>query len=469
MSELNIADLAAAFSSWAWGPWLIALLLGGGLFFLGYSRFLPYRYFGHAWALLRGRYDDASGPGQLTHYQALSAALASTVGLGNIAGVALAISIGGPGAIFWMWMTAIVGTATKFYTCTLAVMYRGKDDEGTLQGGPMYLIREAMPRWALPLAYLFAIFGMIGTLPAFQANQLVAILRDQFAVETGLLGPDTNPVWFNLPTGLIVTAVSAWVIFGGLTRIAAVTSRMVPFMAVLYLGAVAIALLLNITAVPGAFVLIVTDAFTGSAAAGGAVGSVIMYGVRRGAFSNEAGLGTEALVHGAARTREPVREGLVAMQGPVIDTLLVCTATALMILVSGVWETESANGVTLTADAFRALLGPIGPVLLLVAVICFSTTTIFTQSFYGSQCAAFLFGSRARVVYRACYVGFIVIASIVSLRTVINVIDGAYALMAIPTMISALYLSPRVMAEARRYFSALDSEGRATADAASRE
>ncbi|MGD8831037.1 MAG: alanine/glycine:cation symporter family protein [Pseudomonadales bacterium] len=453
--------VATTFSSWAWGPWLLVLLLGGGLFFLLYTRFAPFRHLPHAWALLRGRYNDPNDPGQINHFQALSAALAGTIGMGNIAGVALAITVGGPGAIFWMWMTAILGIATKFFTCSLAVMYRGHDSAGDLQGGPMYVIREAMhPRWRF-LAYWFAFFGLIGALPALQANQLVQILRDVVYIDQGFLAPDADPMTYNLVTGVVITALSAGVIFGGLKRIAAVASRIVPAMTALYLATTALVLLMNADAVPGVIALIVRDAFSGQAVLGGSLLSVILYGVQRGAYSNEAGIGTESLAHGAAKTREPIREGLVAMLGPIVDTLLICTATASLILISGVWQAQDvASGVTLTAAAFGEMLGPAGVVVLFVCAVCFAITTIFTYSFYGSQCASFLFGVRAQFYYRLVYVGFIIVASLVSLRAAISIIDGAFAMMAIPTMFSALVLAPRVKAAARAYFAAIDNPPR---------
>jgi AGCS family alanine or glycine:cation symporter len=450
--------LATSFSKMAWGPWLLVLLLGGGLFFLVYARFVPFRHFGHAWQLLRGRYDDDEAPGQISHFQALSSALAGTIGMGNIAGVALAISIGGPGAIFWMWMTAILGIATKFFTCSLAVMYRGKDSAGDLQGGPMYVIREALhPRWRF-LAYWFAFFGLIGALPALQANQLVQIFRDVVFIDQGLIAAEDDPFTLNLALGLAITLLASPIIFGGLKRIAQIASRIVPLMSIIYLGATAIVLILNADAVPGVITLIVTDAFTGDAAAGGAVLAVILYGVQRGAYSNEAGIGTESLAHGAARTREPIREGLVAMLGPVLDTLLICTATACLILISGVWQDGSAaSGVTLTASAFSTLLGPVGLAVVFVCAVCFAITTILTYSFYGSQCASFLFGVGYQVHYRWVYVAFILVASVVSLDAAISIIDGAFAMMAIPTMFSTLLLAPKVKAAATGYFNSLRS------------
>lgn len=440
------------FADLAWGPWLLVLLLGGGLFFLIFSGFTPFRYLPHAVSLLTGKYDDVNAPGQINHFKALSAALAGTIGMGNIAGVALAIAIGGPGAIFWMWVTAIVGIATKFFTCSLSVMYRGKDSNGDLQGGPMYVIREALPRQLHGLAYLFAVVGMIGCLPALQSNQLVQIVRDLIFIDNGLLAVGADPMYVNLACGSVLVIITGLVILGGLQRIATVASAIVPIMTLLYLSSVAVALTMNIEAVGPAFALIFQDAFSGEAAAGGSLMGMMIYGVQRGAYSNEAGMGTESLAHGAAKTSEPIREGLVAMMGPVIDTLLICTATALMILVSGAWLDGDAVGVTLTASAFTGLLGTTGTIIIFVCVICFATTTILTYSFYGAQCTSFVFGAQHIQTYRVIYVSFILVASVISIDAAVSLIDGCFALMAIPTMVSALWLAPRVKVAADQYW-----------------
>ncbi|HBK17032.1 MAG TPA: sodium/alanine symporter, partial [Gammaproteobacteria bacterium] len=449
----TIQLITTRYAELAWGPWLLCLLLGGGLFFLIRSRFAPFRYLGHAVDLVRGKYDNPDDPGHINHASALSAALAGTIGMGNIAGVALAIKIGGPGAIFWMWMTAILGIATKFFTCSLAVMYRGRDDQGELQGGPMYVIREALPKRLHFLAYFFAVVGLIGCLPALQSNQLIQIIRDLIFIDQGFLPADEDPFTFNLVSGFVLAGITGAVIFGGLHRIAKTARILVPAMTLMYLAAIAAALIMNFGSVPGAFASILHDAFTGEAVAGGGLLAMIIYGVQRGAYSNEAGMGTESLVHGAAKTKEPIREGLVAMIGPIIDTLIVCTATALMILVADTWQSEAAQGVTLTANAFTTLLGPIGTVIIFVCVLCFATTTIFTYSFYGSQCASFVFGTRYRDAYRWVFVGSIVVIALVSIESAVSLIDGSFALMAIPTMLSAIWLAPRVIEAARVYFS----------------
>lgn len=448
-------DFAVAFSALAWGPWLLVLLLGGGAFFLAYSRLLPFRFLGHAWALLRGKHDHPHDPGQISHFQALSSALAGTIGMGNIAGVAVAISIGGPGAIFWMWVTAVLGIATKFFTCTLAVMYRGVDTRGELQGGPMYVIREALPPRVRFLAYWFAIVGLVGCLPAFQTNQLVQIMRDVVFIPQGWIAADGDYLRFNLASGIVIASLVALVVYGGLFRIANVASKVVPAMTLLYIGAALVIVVLNIEQVPSLLWLIVSDAFTGEAAAGGVIAAVVSTGVQRGAFSNEAGIGTEALAHGAAKTTEPVREGLVAMVGPIIDTLIVCTATALVILSSGAWQSTEANGVTLTALSFGELLGPVGQLVLIVCVVAFAVTTMLSYSYYGTKCFGFLFGAQRQHYYNHIYVGLIVVAAVVSLETAIGIIDGSFALMAIPTMVSSLWLAPKVMAAARRYLATL--------------
>ena len=454
----TIQYITTQFANYAWGPWLLCLLLGGGFYFLIRSRFAPFFYLRHALDLVRGKFDNPNDPGHINHFSALTAAMAGTIGMGNIAGVALAIQIGGPGAIFWMWMTAILGIATKFFTCSLAVMYRGYDDNGELQGGPMYVIREALPkRWHF-LASIFAVVGLIGCLPALQSNQLIQIFRDLVVIDQGLLGADEDPFIFNLTSGIVLAGITGAVIFGGLHRIAGTARVLVPVMTAVYLVAVLVALTLNAGAIPAAFAMILTDAFTGEAAAGGSLLAVVLYGVQRGAYSNEAGMGTESLVHGAAKTNEPIREGLVAMIGPIVDTLIVCTATALMILIAGTWQSDASQGVTLTANAFSTLLGPAGTLVVFVCVLCFATTTIFTYSFYGSQCASFVFGTKYINVYRMVFVLSIVLIAVVSIESAVSLIDGSFALMAIPTMVSAILLAPKVLDAAKIYFAKLDAD-----------
>ena len=450
----SIENALGAFAGFMWGPQLVVLLVGGGLFFMVHSRLRQFRYLKHAVDLLRGRHDSSEAEGDISHFRALSTALAGTIGLGNITSVALAITLGGPGAVFWMWVTAIVGTSTKFYTASLAVMYRGRDDAGKLQGGPMYVIREALGRKWLPLAGLFAVAGMFGTLPVFQINQTVQILRDVIAVPAGFASADDHFA-FDLVMGLLLSAGAFAIIIGRIQRIAAWTSRLVPFMVLFWLGVTAWLLLLHAAEIPATFALIFRDAFTGEAAAAGAIGAVILIGVQRGVFSNEAGLGTESLAHGAAKTNEPVREGLVAMLGPIIDTLIVCTCTALAILVTGVWQ-EDAMGVTLTSLAYEQVFPGYGSWMVLLMVVTLGATTVLTYSYYGGKCMAFLFGTAREKYYVWAYVALIIAGAVASLEAVVSLFDGAYATMAIPTMLSTLLLAPKVRARARDYFARLD-------------
>ena len=434
-----------------WGTPLVVLLLGGGCFFLVLSRALPYRHLGHALGIMLGRYETPDQPGELTHKQALAAALSNTMGLGNVAGVALAIVAGGPGAIFWMWMSAVIGIATKFFTCSLGVMYRGTDSLGQLQGGPMYVIREALPRGFYPLAIMFALAGLVGTLPLFQANQLSALISD--AVFSG-----NPPNWAAPATGLVLAVVVGKVIFGGLPRVARVAVTALPAMVMVYLAMTLWIVATHITEVPAVLASIVSEAFQPTAVGGGMLG-VILIGVSRGAFSNEAGVGTEVMAHGAARTGEPIREGLLAALGPIIDTLLVCTCTALVILLAGDWQAPgNLSGITLTANAFRAEMGLPGILALSFVALILSTTTMFTGWYYGAKCFGFLVGAQWQPYFRWFFIAAVVFGATVSIDVVFTLISGSYGLMAIPTMISTLVLAPKVMIAAKDYFARLNNQ-----------
>ena len=434
-----------------WGTPLVVLLVGGGLYFLFYSRFIPYRYFLHAIEVLRGKYDDPNDPGDISHFEALASALAATVGMGNISGVAVAIAVGGPGAVFWMWVSAIVGMATKFFTCTLSVMYRGYDSEGHLQGGTMYIITEGLGKKWKPMATLFAVAGLFGPLPIFQANQVTQIVRDFLLIPNGISDPNNH---FNtdLISGLIILAVVSLVIFGGIKRIGKVASKMVPAMVVIYVVSVLYILLVHRDVLGEYLILIITDAFTANSVMGGAVGALIITGVRRAAFSNEAGIGTATLAHGAAKTKEPVREGLVAMMGPFIDTLVVCTMTALAILVTGVWTSGDVNGISLTASAFQEAMGPIGVYVLMLCVLIFAFSSLFTYSYYSTKCLGFLAGAHRQKYFNYFYAAAIIFGAVATIDAVLNFTDGMFALMAIPTMTAAILLSPKVMNAAQDYF-----------------
>ena len=374
--------------------------------------------------------------------------------MGNISGVAIAIQMGGPGALFWMWVSAVVGMSTKFFSCTLAVLYRGKDDQGNLQGGPMYYIENGLGKKYKPLSVMFSLAGLVGCTVMFQSNQLADIIRNQVFVPNGWF--EGNIMMGNFVQGIFMAILTALVIFGGIKRIGQVASFMVPVMVVLYLLSGLLVIFNHITEIPSLFKLIVVDAFTGEAVMGGAVGAVIIAGVRRALFSNEAGLGTSDMAHGAAQTKAPVREGLVAMIEPFIDTIIVCTITAMVILASGVWQDESLNGVTMTTTAFIKELGGFGKFLLLAAVLTFSISTMMSYSYYGSKCSGYLFGTKSIFYYRCFYIVTIVVGAMITIEVVINLVDGMYALMAIPTVVGSVLLSGKVMEEAKRYFSTLN-------------
>jgi AGCS family alanine or glycine:cation symporter len=440
----------------AWGLPLLILLIGGGLYMLVRIKFLPFRYLGHAIAVLRGKYDDENDKGEITHFQALTTALSATVGMGNIAGVAVAIAIGGPGAVFWMWVSAVIGMSTKFFTASLAVMFRGKDSRGDIQGGPMYFIMEGLGKNWKFLAVLFSVAGLVGALPVFNVNQLTQAINDLVLKPAGMYTGFNS----NLTLGIILGLITAVVILGGLSRISNTASKLVPSMVLLYFVMVLIILAVNFEVVPKYIGLIFTDAFSanfykGDAFLGGVVGGLLLLGIRRGAFSNEAGIGTAPMAHGAAKTNEPIREGLVAMLGPAIDTLVICTLTALAILVTGVWETSSANGVSLTASAFTQTMPQVGKYLLLVCIAVFSISSLFSYSYYGTKCMSFLIGAKRATYYNYIYILSIILGATTDLDMMINLIDTFFAVMAVPTMTATILLAPKVIKEAKRYFATI--------------
>ncbi len=432
-----------------WGTPLLIVLLGGGLFFLVYSRLAPLRFIGHAISILTGKYDNPNEPGQLKHYEALSTALAGTIGMGNISGVAVAIATGGPGAMFWMWISALLGVSTKFFECTLAVMFRGKDSNGEIQGGPMYFITEGLGKKWKPIAIFFAIAGMIGVSPMFQANQLTQILKDVIFIPNMSAVPSN----INLYIGFGLAAIVGIVIFGGVTRIGKVAGKVVPLMVIIYGVSVFWIIAMNHENIIPSLKLIITDAFSGQAVLGGAVGSMIIIGVRRASFSNEAGLGTASMAHGAAKTSEPVREGLIAMLGPILDTMVVCTMTALALIITGVWNNPSVDGVTMTTLAFETGMPGVGKYMLLVTVLFFSLSTMFAYPYYGVKCLGFVAGAKYGKYYYYFYAASILIAATTQLRVVISLIDLAFGLMAFPTVISSVLLAPHVKRAASDYFS----------------
>ncbi|HPE83957.1 MAG TPA: alanine/glycine:cation symporter family protein [Aequorivita sp.] len=452
----KIDNIISEMASAAWGLPLLLILIGGGLYLLIRIKFVPFRYLGHAIAVLRGKYDNESDYGEITHFQALMTALSSTVGMGNIAGVAVAIAIGGPGAVFWMWVSAVIGMSTKFFTATLAILYRGKDSEGKIQGGPMYFITEGLGKKWMPLAVFFSVAGLVGALPVFNVNQLTQAINDILLKPAGLY----NGFQTDLIIGLVLAAITAIVILGGLSRISKTASKMVPGMVILYFLLVLIILITHFDVLPKYVGMIFTDAFSanfykGDTFLGGVIGGIILLGIRRGAFSNEAGIGTAPMAHGAAKTNEPIREGLVAMLGPAIDTLIICTLTALAILVTGVWQSSDANGVSLTASAFEESIPFYGKYGLLACIITFSISSLFSYSYYGSKCMSFLFGAKNKGIYNYFYITSILVGATTSLSMMINLIDTFFAMMAIPTMTATVLLASKVIKEAKGYFERL--------------
>ena len=408
-----INNFFADLSNFLWGNFGVAnLVIGGGIFFLIYSRLTPFRYFKH-----------------------------------------VAISLGGPGALFWMWISAIVGMATKFFTCSLGIMYRGYDSENVLQGGPMYVIEYGMGKKFKFLSYWFSIAGLVGCLSLLQANQLTQIMSD-YVVKSTALEQSFN---LNLYIGVIIAILVSLVIFGGLSRIAEVGSRIVPFMVIVYLLSGLFIVISNFSLIPSIFLNIISSAFNGSSVAGGFAGTaiVISQGFRRAAFSNEAGMGTEVMAIGASKNNQPIKSGLVAMIGPLIDTLIVCTITGLVILLSSDWIEGTYTGVSLTQKSFSNYLGSVGDYILIFSVATFTLSTMFGYSYYGCKCASYLFGAKSKFYYRIFYVLTLILGSVLSLDLAVNIVDAMFALMAFPTMISALYLAPKIKKEANRYFATL--------------
>ena len=361
---------------------MLFLIVGGGLYLVAYSKLLPYRYFKHAILITSGKYDNPDDPGEVSHLQALSSAVAATVGLGNISGVAIAIYLGGPGVVFWIWMTALIGICIKFYSCSLAIMYRDKDSEGNLQGGPMYYITMGMGKKARPLAVFFCIAGLFGVLPAFTTNQFTQTLM-------GVINPNETIAVFGdfnwkLGIGIVLSIITSFVIFGGLKKIAKVATAIVPFMVLLYLFAVVVIMTMNAGEIWPSLKLILAEAFNLKTAVQGGLWGLIIIGIRRAVFSNESGVGNAPMYHGQSKTTEPIQEGLVAMLGPFIDTIVVCTLTAVVIILSGAYLDAESNGIIMTLIAFKNSLFGFGDVLLMIIVSAFALSTLFTYSYYGT-------------------------------------------------------------------------------------
>lgn len=434
-------DLIIKVSDFVCGYPLFIWLVGGGLFLFIYSRAVPLRRFGAAIRSLKAR---KTGAGEISSFQALTSAISATVGLGNIAGVAIAIVVGGPGAIFWMWVSALFGMATKFFEGTLAIMYKGRNRDGQVKGGPMYVITEALGKKYKPLAVMFASVGLVGCLCVMQANQLVE------AVTTVFMPQVEATVWLRLGIGAVITAIVSLVVLGGLQRISKVSSRLVPAMVAMYFTLVLIVIVTNFDKIPGVFASIFQGAFSLKAGLGGLAG-VAVTGARRAMLVNEAGVGTGMMMHGASRNAEPVREGLVAMLGPAIDSGFVCTLTAIPILVADCYHVEGVKGLSVALASFDALIPYLGQYLLMVMVIVFAFSTMFSYSYYGRTCAEYLFGSGAARKYDVFYLLMLLIASVIALDVAVSVMDLAFALMTVPTMYAILRLSPRVVKALKEY------------------
>lgn len=439
-------------SGFLWGsPITLLVLLGTGVYLTIRLRFVQLTGFKHSFQLISGKYDNPDDDGEVSHFQALATALSATIGTGNIAGVATAISLGGPGALFWMWITAFIGMATKFTECTLSLKFREIDENGHVAGGPMYTLLNGlkMKKTAMAFAF-FALIASFGIGNMVQANSVVDGLV--------YLLPDAKEYAWVI--GLVMAVLVGLVILGGVRRIARVASAIVPFMALMYIIAALIVLLSNITEIPAAFSTIIKYALNPWAVGGAAVGEAMRWGVARGLFSNEAGLGSAPIAHAAAKTKEPVREGLVAMMGPFIDTLIVCSMTGLVIVVTGSYIDRPAElvGAALTAAAFGSELGGGGAVVVGISLTLFAFSTIIAWSYYGDRSAKFLFGEKAVVPYRIIYTLAVIIGAAVPLQLVWNIADITNLLMALPNLLSLVLLAWLVRKLQKKYFVAYRSE-----------
>jgi len=431
---INLSNLVCGYPLFCW-------LIGGGLFLFVRSRAVPLRRIGAAVRSLRTR---KSGEGQITSFQALMSAISATVGMGNIAGVAIALVVGGPGAIFWMWVSALLGMATKFFEGTLTIMFKGRNDKGEVRGGPMYVIENGLGRRFRPLAVMFACAGLIGCLSVMQANQFVEAVTTVFAPASA------GSFWLRLGIGVVMTAIVASVVLGGITRISKVASKLVPAMVSLYFLLVAIVLVLHFRQIPSVFASIFAGAFSLKAGIGGLAG-VALTGARRAMLVNEAGVGTAMMMHGASKNAEPVREGFVAMLGPAIDSGLVCTLTAMPILIADCYHVEGVKGLAVALQSFDTLIPVAGKYLLMVLVTVFAFSTMFSYSYYGRTCSEYLFGKDKARYYDWFYLAMILIASVLTLDVAVSLMDLAFALMSVPTMFAVFKLSPKVIAALKAY------------------
>ncbi len=448
----NFAAWMNSLNSIVWGPAMLVLILGTGFYLQMRLGWMPIRRIGSGLRMVwHSREGDGEKHGEVSPFSALMTCLAATIGVGNIAGVATAIALGGPGAVFWMWMTALVGMATKYAEVVLAVHYRERDEHGRWVGGPMYAIRNGLGRkWAW-LGTAFAIFGGLagfGIGNMVQSNSIAAALKTSFGLDPVI-------------TGLVLLVLTGAVVLGGIKRIASVSEWLVPFMAIGYILAALVVLVVHAADVPAAFMIIVRNAFTPTAAVGGFAGAAVMagirYGVARGIFSNEAGLGTAGIAQAAGMSASPVRSGLIGMMGTFFDTIVVCSMTGLAIVVSGAW-TSGETGAALTQLAFQSAMPGIGDEIVAVALAVFALTTIFGWSYYGERCWQFLVGPRAIRPYRVLWTLAAFVGAVTQLDLAWTLADSLNALMAVPNLIALLALSPVVVQLTReRLAAALDT------------
>jgi AGCS family alanine or glycine:cation symporter len=431
-------------------PFIVVWLIAGATFFTLRFSFINLRAFGHAWVVTTGHYDNPDDPGEVTHFQALSSALSATVGLGNIAGVAVAVAVGGPGAIFWMIVAGFLGMSSKFTECTLGQMYREVDTDGHILGGPMRYLsvgldQLGMPRLGRVLAVLFAVMcigGSFGGGNMFQANQSYAQVAEVLPFFAG--------GWGSLAYGMILAFLVGIVIIGGIRRIGQVAGFIVPIMCGIYLLAGFFIIFTNLDQVGPAFGKIISEAFTPKAGLGGLLG-VLITGFRRAAFSNEAGVGSASIAHSAASTDEPVREGIVALLEPFIDTIVVCSMTGLVVVITGAYEGDAEGGVLMTSNAFATVL-PWFPKVLSLAVFLFAFSTMISWSYYGERCWTFLFGSDLSIVYKVMFLGFVVFGSVLKLGNVIDFSDLMILGMSFPNILGAVLLSGKVSRALKDYW-----------------
>jgi len=445
-----ITDFISSINGIVWGPLMLTLLALTGIYLtLGLKGLTLLKVPTAFKTLWKGREEDEN-KGDISGFNALMTSMSATVGTGNIAGVATAIALGGPGALFWMWCIALIGMATKFSEAVLAVHYREKDEKGEYIGGPMYYIKNGLSSKWTWMGTAFAIFGMIagfGIGNTVQANSVADVMSSDYGI----------PTWV---TGLALASLAALVILGGIKRIAHVAGKLVPFMAIAYILSALIVVLMNADQIPAAFAIILESAFNPVSATGGFAGATvwaaIRYGVARGVFSNEAGLGSAPIAHASAQTKHPVQQGLIAMLGTFIDTLIICTLTGLVIVLTGAWQ-SGENGASLSSLAFSQALPSVGTHIVSFGLAIFAFTTVLGWSVYGEKCTEYLFGVKSVIVFRCAWIIAIPLGAMAQLDFVWLLADTLNALMAIPNLIALLLLSPVVFSLSKQYFSKSDT------------